>query len=199
VSFILEWNGLKFAFSSDTMPNKWWLEHTKGADLAVHEVVLPPELWVEKYNLDPQAAVLAGTQAHTTPEAFGKVMSMTQPRRAVAYHFQNDFDTGPVVYDAIRTTYDGPLDLALDFMVWNVTKDAIRTRMAAPNHERLPEPPQRPGEASRGKEADVMDPFNFEGVERETAAVINGVLVRFNEKFGTDVKPLLTGIPFKDE
>ena len=44
-----------------------------------------------------------------------------------------------------------------------------------------------------------MDPFNFEGIERETAAVINGVLVRFNEKFGTDVKPLLTGIPFKDE
>jgi hypothetical protein len=98
-----------------------------------------------------------------------------QPRRAVAYHFQNDVDTGPMVYDAIRT------------------------RMAAPNHERLPEPPQRPGEASRGKEAYVMDPFNFEGVERETAAVINGVLVRFNEKFGTYVKPLLTGIPFKDE
>jgi ribonuclease Z len=199
VSFILEWNGLKFAFSSDTMPNKWWLEHTKGVDLAVHEVVLPPELWVEKYNLDPQGAVLAGTQAHTTPEAFGKVMSMTQPRRAVAYHFQNDFDTGPVVYDAIRTTYDGPLDLALDFMVWNVTKDAIRTRMAVPNHERLPEPPQRLAEASRGKDAYVMDPFNLEGIERETAAVINGVLERFNEKFGTDVKPLLTGAPFKDE
>ena len=195
VSFILEWNGLSFAFSSDTMPNKWWIEHTAGVDLAVHEVVFPPELWVTKYNLDPQAAVLAGTQAHTAPEAFGKVMAMTKPRRAVAYHFQNDFDTGPIVETAIRRTYDGPLDLAEDFMVWNVTKDEIRTRMAAPNHERLPEPPQRPGEASRGKDAYKMDPFNLEGIEPETAAVINGVLDRFNEEFGTDVKPLLTGAP----
>ena len=37
VSFILEWNGLKFAYSSDTSPNKWWTEHTKGADIVVHE------------------------------------------------------------------------------------------------------------------------------------------------------------------
>ncbi|MBW2404487.1 MAG: MBL fold metallo-hydrolase, partial [Deltaproteobacteria bacterium] len=37
VSFILEWNGLKFAYSSDTIPNKWWAEHTKGADIAIHE------------------------------------------------------------------------------------------------------------------------------------------------------------------
>ena len=26
VSFILEWNGLKFALSSDTFPNKWWYD-----------------------------------------------------------------------------------------------------------------------------------------------------------------------------
>ena len=30
VSFILEWNGLKFAFSSDTFPNKWWLEQVRS-------------------------------------------------------------------------------------------------------------------------------------------------------------------------
>jgi hypothetical protein len=30
VSFILEWKGLKFAFSSDTVPNKWWVQYTKG-------------------------------------------------------------------------------------------------------------------------------------------------------------------------
>ena len=41
VSFILEWKGLKFAYSSDTIPNKWWAEHTKGADIAIHECFLP--------------------------------------------------------------------------------------------------------------------------------------------------------------
>ena len=30
----------------------------------------------------------------------------------------------------IRQTYDGPLALAVDYMVFNVTKDDIRVRMA---------------------------------------------------------------------
>jgi ribonuclease Z len=34
------------------------------------------------------------------------------------------------VLERVRTTYDGPLSLAEDFMVWNVTKDGIRERMA---------------------------------------------------------------------
>jgi ribonuclease Z len=49
---------------------------------------------------------------------------------AVAYHFFKDFDTTPGILERIRTTYDGPLSLAEDFMVWNVTKDDIRVRMA---------------------------------------------------------------------
>ena len=39
-SFILEWNGLRLAFSGDTLPNKWWIEHTKGVDLSIHECFL---------------------------------------------------------------------------------------------------------------------------------------------------------------
>ncbi len=199
VSFILEWNGLRLAFSSDTMPNKWWIEHTRGVDLSVHECVLPPELWVERYGMDPTGAVYAGTQGHTTPAAFGKVMAMTKPKHAVAYHFQNDFDTAPIVEAAIRTTYDGPLDLATDFMVWNVTKAGVRTRMAVPNHERYPEPVQQETMPSDMDNAYRWDPINFEGVEPETAAVINRVLAEFNEKFGTKVEPTLTGVPFKNQ
>ena len=71
-----------------------------------------------------------GTQVHTAPEAFGKVISSIKPRRAVAYHFFKDPHTAGAVYERIRTTYDGPLDLAEDFMVWNVTKDDIQVRMA---------------------------------------------------------------------
>ena len=199
VSFILEWNDLRLAFSSDTFPNKWWLEHTKGVDLSIHETVLPPELWVELYSMEPVAAVFAGTQGHTTPAAFGKVMSITQPRHAVAYHFQNDFDTAPLVEAAIRTTYDGPLDLATDFMVWNVTKEGTRTRMAVPNHERYPEPAQAETMQADTTNAYQWDPLNFEGVEPETAAVINEVLDTFNKNYGTDVKPTMSGIPFENE
>ena len=79
----------------------------------------------------PEQALVVGTQIHTAPEAFGKVMSAVQPRMAVAYHFFKDFDTTGEVYERIRSTYDGPLSLAEDFMVWNVTKDEITVRMAA--------------------------------------------------------------------
>ena len=53
-----------------------------------------------------------------------------RPRMAVAYHFFKDPDTTAGVNDRIRKTYDGPMSLAEDFMVWNITRDEIRTRMA---------------------------------------------------------------------
>jgi len=130
VSFSLEWNDLKFVFGSDTYPNKWFAEHAKDADIAIHECfVAVPDL-VTKMRFTPEQALLVGTQIHTAPEAFGKVMSSIKPRMAVAYHFFKDFDTTAQVNDRIRTTYDGPLSLAEDFMVWNITKDDIRVRMA---------------------------------------------------------------------
>ena len=130
VSFSLEWKGLKFVFGSDSYPNKWFLEYAKDADLAVHECfVAAPDL-VRKMRFTPESALLVGTQIHTAPEAFGKIMTEIQPRMAVAYHFFKDFDTTAAVNDRIRTTYDGPLSLADDFMVWNITKDDIRVRMA---------------------------------------------------------------------
>ena len=149
VSYSLDWNGLRFVFSSDTYPNKWFVEYAKGADLVIHECFIAVPDLVKKMGFSPESALLVGTQVHTAPEAFGKVMSTVQPRMAVAYHFFKDFDTTGQVYERIRRTYDGPLDLAEDFMVWNVTKDEIRTRMAvveeatwAPPGTREPAPPK---------------------------------------------------------
>ena len=47
----------------------------------------------------------------------------------ISHHFFNDWDTSTAVFERIRRTYDGPLSLANDFMVWNVTKDEIKVRM----------------------------------------------------------------------
>ncbi|WP_226689653.1 guanitoxin biosynthesis MBL fold metallo-hydrolase GntH [Ruegeria arenilitoris] len=140
VSYALEWNDLKFVFSSDTYPNKWFVEYARDADLVIHECFIAvPEL-VSKMKFTPESALQVGTQVHTAPEAFGKVMSEIKPRMAVAYHFFNDFDTVNGVYERIRSTYDGPLSLSEDFMVWNVTKDDIVVRMAA-TEERTWAPP----------------------------------------------------------
>jgi ribonuclease Z len=197
VSFILEWNGLTFAYSSDTVPNIWWAEHTKGVDLSVHECFPPPALFASKLNFTPEEAVMVGTQGHTTAAAFGKIMSLTEPRMAVCYHFQNDFDTQPAVLEAVRETYDGPLDLATDFMVWNVTKDKIRTRMAVVNEESYAAPVQRA--KIPPKDPYIWTAFSLQGVEPESAAVANAIIAKYNEENGSDAKPSLTSFPFLSE
>lgn len=135
VSFSLEWNDLKFVFGGDTFPNTWFNEYAKVADLAIHEAFVAVPTMISKMGFTPESALLVGTQVHTAPEAFGKVMTEVQPRMAIAYHFFKDFDTTAEINDRIRTTYDGPLSLAEDFMVWNVTKDEIRVRMAVAAEE----------------------------------------------------------------
>jgi ribonuclease Z len=122
-SFILEWNGMTLAFSGDTLPNKWWIENTQGVDFAIHECFLTPELAIEKWKFSPEEAMNALTKIHATAALFGKVMAMTNPKHAVAYHFQNDADTLPGVMDAVQQVYDGPVDYAQDFMVWNITRE----------------------------------------------------------------------------
>jgi ribonuclease Z len=145
VSFILEWNGLKFCYSSDTFPNKWWMEYAKDADIAIHESFVSPQDLVEKQKFSPGAALNVGTQIHTSPAQFGKVMAETNPRMAVAYHFFNDFDTAPNVLRDIRMTYDGPLALATDYMVFNIKKDGdVKVRMAAIDEDIWPMPSSIP-------------------------------------------------------
>ena len=140
VSFGVEWNGFKFVFGGDTFPNKWYAKYAKGADLAIHECFIAVPDMIEKFKFTPQGALSVGTQIHTAPEAFGKVMSMIKPRMAVAYHFFNDYDTTAAISDRIRTTYDGPLSLSIDYMVWNITKDDIRVRMAVVDEDVWPPP-----------------------------------------------------------
>jgi ribonuclease Z len=52
---------------------------------------------------------------------------------------------------AIRSTYDGPLSIARDMMVWNITRDGVKERMAvSPDRASAvpgptPQPPPEPG------------------------------------------------------
>ena len=71
------------------------MDYAKNADLAIHECFITVPALIEKFKFTPQSALAAGTQVHTPPEAFGKVMSLVKPRLAVAYHFFKDFDTTP--------------------------------------------------------------------------------------------------------
>ena len=187
VSFSLEWNGLKFVFGSDTFPNKWFDAYAKNADIAIHECFIPVPDLIEKFKFTPQSALPVATQIHTAPEAFGKVMSRVKPRMAVAYHFFNDFDTQPDINDRIRSTYDGPLSLAIDYMVWNITKDKITTRMAIVDEDIWPpsatEKPQIPDPTTRISYSKFISDGKMDMKE-----VIQPIYDEINEMYGLDEK-----------
>lgn len=186
-SLILEWNGLKLSYSGDTMPNQWWVEHTQGSDLAIHEAFFPPSLAIKKWGFSPQEALNAVTMVHSNAQFFGKVMAMTNPRRGVAYHFQNDADTLPVMIREVEKIYDGPVDYALDFMVWNITKDDIRVRRVVPNPEAYPSPPL----AEKVIESDdpyITPQWVLDGWLTDVNEIARAIYSDFNAEHGTDYK-----------
>ena len=140
---------------------------------------------IKKFKFSPQSALVVGTQIHTAPEAFGKVMSRIKPRMAVAYHFFNDYDTKLSIYDGIRTTYDGPLSLAEDYMVWNITRDDIRVRLAVVDEDVWPpeatEEPQIP-------DPNVRIPYSDEiaGGRLDVKAENQIIYDAINKEYGID-------------
>jgi ribonuclease Z len=184
----MEWNGLKFAYSSDTYPNKWWMEHTKNFDIAIHECFASPKILIEKQKFPAQTALNVGTQVHTSPAQFGKVMAQIKPRMAIGYHFFNDYDTQPIVLSDIRETYEGPLSLAVDYMVWNVTKEKIKTRMAAVDEDIWPQP-----SVYGSKPADPSQRIGFSkyiwGGRVNYPQVLKKIYDDINKEYGTNISP----------
>jgi ribonuclease Z len=188
VSYSLEWNGLKFVFGGDTYPNKWFIENAKNADIAIHECMMTADDYIAKYNFPPSLALEIGTQIHTSPEAFGKVMSAIEPRMAIAYHFFADFDVLPGINDGIRATYSGPLSLADDMMAWNVTDTEILVRIVAPIEDAWPAPaPREKPPVDRNEAKDVSEAI-MQGVW-PVADVVQPVYDRINKAYGTEFVP----------
>jgi len=144
VSYGLEWNGLKYVFGGDTYPNKWYMKFAAGADVASHECFLPPKALAAYFGWDLAQAMYVSTRIHTEPQAFGKVMSTLKPRLAVGYHSVQSPENNAAITDGIRAVYDGPLAIARDLMVINVTKETIKVRMATVDEYALP-PDVTPG------------------------------------------------------
>jgi ribonuclease Z len=176
VSYALEWNGLKFVFGGDTFPNKWYVKYGKDADIAIHECFPTPPQLMEKERLSAQSALNVATKVHTVPPAFAMVMAAIGPRMAVAYHFFNDFDIRYPIHDAIRQTYKGPLTMATDLLVWNVTKQDVRVRQVVVNGASWPAEPPTPPDEPDPKAITPFSPYIESGrldVVKELAPMID--------------------------
>lgn len=164
---------LSLIYSGDTKPNWGMVEQAAGVDLLIHEMVMPPDAWTAKFfHVDkdqvaglPSLSYFADVQnsSHTTQGAFGYLLSQVdpRPRLTVATHFQATNDT----IESARTSLDAyciPRDsytFALDFMVFNVTRDNIRQRRLDVSRHEYPygyTPPNTPEDPKYYKE--VWDP-----------------------------------------
>jgi len=131
VGYRLEWNDLSMVFAGDCEPSTLTVENAQGLDVLIHEIFNTPETYVEKMGWTEQMAKIVAWTKHTSPQAAAKVFEATKPRLGVGYHSMIAPGTPQPILDGIRTGYDGPVLIAQDFTVINVTPQQIVTRMAA--------------------------------------------------------------------
>ena len=129
VGYRLDWNGLSAVMASDTRPSKFFVENSKDCDIVMHEVGPDPKVFAETMGVTEERAESMIASSHTLPVAVGKIFELTKPRLAVGTHILSNANTTLPSIDGIRKYYHGPLVLAEDFMVFNVTKEKITQRM----------------------------------------------------------------------
>ena len=95
--------------------------------------------------------------------------------------------TLPDVVTAVREYYDGPVDFAVDGMVWNVTKDGVQTRVAMLNNQPFPPPSvvARQQEAPGGERYETPE-WIWQGFAWDALPVMDAIHDEFNEEFGTN-------------
>ena len=188
VSLVLEWNGYKIVYSGDTLPTNWMLEYAKNTDVLIHEVMPMPQDMVKFYNQPPQLGIRASCGFHTCPPAFGKIMSELEPKLAIAFHWFNEEGTRYNQFSGIRQTYDGPVSMATDNMVWNIRRDGIEERMAVITDDAWDVPgPGIPPDPDRTRASEYTD-YVLAGLFDTTEAEKQTV-DEFNKMFGLEPMP----------
>ncbi len=84
---------------------------------------------------------------HTPANMLGRIFAIAEPTLAVGTHFfTNDYTIDPA-FEGIASEYSGPVVIAQDLMVINVTPEQIVTRMAKTDLLSwvAPAPPPPPG------------------------------------------------------
>lgn len=121
VAYRLEWNGLKFTFSGDTVPLETFVQFANGSDIILHETRGPLESF--EGLLDWQKNIVLN---HTNNAEVGQIFQATKPRLAIATHLSVNPHTYVPIITAIRSTYPtGPLAIADDLQIFEVTADTV--------------------------------------------------------------------------
>jgi len=95
----------------------------------MHEAFLDGATMSKKMHMPlEQANIISG--AHSTSDRVGKIFEIAKPKLGVAYHYFQDDETIDPFFENLRKTYAGPVVLAQDFTVINLTQAQIVIRQA---------------------------------------------------------------------
>jgi len=159
LGYRLEWKGLSFVYTADSEPSTFEAEQAKGADIFIHEVLPSPEDFAVHSKLPLELAKNVINE-HTVPEELGLVFSIAKPGIGVGSHYILGDTNIDNAFKKLRTTYDGPVMLAHNLSVINVTPEQIvirqaKTSMLAP----VPDAPKLKGiDMNPGKPSDSKTP-----------------------------------------
>ncbi len=152
VSYRIDWNGMSIVYSGDTVINNFMVEQGQNVDLLIHETFLPAEIFSEKTGMSLENANVVVNEFHTPAKAAGIVFELTQPKMAVMYHTWVTDETITPLFDDLRIPYLGPVTLAQDFTVFNITPNSMVIRQALVNDAPWPIIPEESGHAEKSED-----------------------------------------------
>ena len=159
MGYRLEWKGLSFAYTADSEPSTFEAEQSKGVDIFIHEVFPSAEEFAAHTKMPLQHAENALGE-HTIPEELGLVFNIAKPGIGVGSHYTLGDALIDNAFKSLRTTYDGPVMLAHDLSVINVTPEQIVIRQAKTSLlAEVPDAPELEGiDMNPGKRSDSRRP-----------------------------------------
>ena len=162
LGYRLEWNDLSMAYTSDSEPSTFEAEQSMGVDVFIHEVMPSGEDFSVHTNMPLQHAKNAMSQ-HTSPKELGLVFGIAKPRLGVGSHYVLGDAEIDNAFKNLKAVYDGPVMLAHDLSVINVSPEQIVIRQAktsllasVPIAPKLEGVDMRPGKPSKSQRPDWL-------------------------------------------
>jgi ribonuclease Z len=129
----IDYGGRSVAFSGDTRASESLVEHARGVDVLVHEVI-SPEVERRRAKVPDPAAIERIIAHHTSPEDAGRLFTKVGPRLAVYSHVVPSPATARDLVGPTRRTYAGRLAVGEDLMTIAIgSKITVRRRPVRPD------------------------------------------------------------------
>jgi ribonuclease Z len=156
ISYRIDWKDMSVVYSGDTRINDFMVEQGQNVDLLIHESFLPAEILSEKTGMALELATVLVNDLHTPAKAAGVIFELTQPKMAVMYHTWVTEEIIPILFDDLRIPYLGPVTLAQDLTVFNITPESIVVRQALGDDAPWPIVPAESAHAETSDEVSVL-------------------------------------------